>query len=68
MLLAPAEELGHGAAVGAARVRVADRGGEELEETQPRSVASGGNKRRDYLATIRGRSDRSGAQLTIAQC
>ena len=59
MALAPGEEVAHGAAVGPARVRVADRGGEELEETQPRSVASGGNKRRDYLATIRGRSDRS---------
>ena len=35
MRLAPGEELGHGAAVGAAGVRVADRGGEELEEAQP---------------------------------
>ena len=43
--VAPGQELGAGAGVGAARVRVADGGGEEFEEARARLVAGGGDQR-----------------------
>lgn len=40
------QEVTHGAAIGAARVRVADLSGDEFEEANAGSVASGGDERR----------------------
>lgn len=49
MLFAPGQEFGHSAAVGAARVRVADGGGEELEEPSLRLVGGGDNEHRQTV-------------------
>ncbi len=49
MILAPGQEVGHGAAVGAARVRVADVGGEEFKEAERGALAGSGDQRRHNM-------------------
>ena len=58
MHLAPGQKLGHGTAVGPAGVLVADRRGEELEETPLRLIAGRGDERRQALE-CRNRSGQS---------
>jgi hypothetical protein len=47
---APGQKVRHGPGVGPARVRVADRRGEELEETHRRALAASNNHCRDCSA------------------
>ena len=46
LLVAPGQKLRHGAAVGPARVRVADVGREEFQEAKRGALAGGGDQRR----------------------
>ena len=55
--LAPTEEIADGAAVGAARVRVPDVGGEELDEAPGGAVAGAGDERRAPGRDPLGQSD-----------
>jgi hypothetical protein len=45
--LAPGQEIGDGAGIGAARVRVADLSGEKFEEADAGAVAGGGDQGRE---------------------
>jgi hypothetical protein len=44
--LEPGEEAAHGDAIGGARIRVADMGGEEIDEAQRGPLAGAGDHRR----------------------
>src|SRR6516164_5630329 len=60
---APGQEFIGGASAGAARVRVADVGGEEFEEAHAGAIAGGGDKRRECC-----RSDRDQLFHFTASC
>ena len=54
VVLAPRQEVGHGAGVGAPGVRVADGGGEELEEADAGPLAGRGHQGRKNRSCGRG--------------